>query len=333
MFHPGDDCFLKALMEELICFGVLKIAIRPDRYLYNKITHFPKAYKDRIERIDKYNKVTEQAKALFTPIANEFGFCIAGDFLRPIDPKYHIRSPFSSSDSDEAVSFMYPSSSGTVLPLMQLYANLPPFLLGLKYRLQVYLDLEATTKAINFLYGLAEKSESRIILANLKSIFDTYRPQEVDAPVFISGASNESVFFLQELVRDEEYKQLSLKASLFGYPSLWAKSIGRFGRKAKRLITKYRGRLDLGSNIISGAASLPILSDPLFSGSGKLFAEALNIHKALIKTDYFPPIVSLEKTIKNVETAVASRHPHSTIGRYGIALRTADSKQIFIEPF
>ncbi|MFA5032301.1 MAG: hypothetical protein WC614_04700 [bacterium] len=262
----ADGSSLQFIIEECIALSATNIALRANSVIAEFTNNIPEAFKKRIIIIDKKRKIAQQNHAIFEPLIEEFGLDIKG---------YGNAMTIKNKKVDYKLATQ----------VFSLYRETYDFLVGMEYKLQIDININRIKKTLNTLLRISRNPESRAILSILLGIFKTYRPEMIASIKLKSQSPEYLVKLFKEFVQDETYRQLSHQVYFIGFPQYINRSFILVSRLGEKLITKspFKQIITLSSRGVSAVKHIPLPDSEMYA--------------SLIKENYFPPIISLDKCI------------------------------------
>jgi hypothetical protein len=217
---------LKILLEAaIVANGATRIAVDRAHSLCSAVDALDPEYKRRwLLDIKQDPAAMPELQALMRPIAKEFKVEFSdGGFGA------HKRV-FDALPEDLRTSFMI------------LYGSVYRFFLGMKYKLQIDIPLEATQKALECVLRYSTNLRTRENLHVLQAILNAYEPHGIESLRFNPTASEEQIMRLRELIQDrrlledETYMRFSIWGYSLGVPRQVRRALAEIGRWSKRLL-------------------------------------------------------------------------------------------------
>lgn len=270
-----DLSSLQFLIEEFMVLCATKIAIPEDSEIVSSIKYLDPVFRNRVVLIDKKRQSYRKLGAILAPIQEEFQVRLT---------KLDYPGAFSLSVEKEV-----PEKLHKAIPI--LFFNLRTFLLGIEYELQIELDLNSIKEATDTIRQNSKNPETRITLASLQGLFETYEQQKITSLGILPTAYEENLSLFQELIEEQIYKIMSNQSHSIGFPSLLHRSVTNIKRLTKQLLTEtpYKQIITLSTKFISAAMKVPIPESEWAA--------------SLIRKKYLPPVISFDKAIEKAHEA------------------------------
>jgi len=255
------------IIEELVAFGALEIVL-PFKLPKSSIQTICEPLRKRISFVSGKEE-SKLAKSFLLPIFNEFGI----------------------EAEANCIAWRYPKDFPTnIMDAIQiLHASISPFLLGIKHKIQIDIDVFGLKNAVSLLRGKVTSSRLRANLAILEGVLNTYEDISVDSICIRSHAPTEHISIFEDLVNDEHYRQLSNKYYRLGMPQYLKRGLMLIKRQIRKLLSrqKYRMALDIALRNIQAATKIPLLDSEVLN---KLFIQ-----------NYLPIIISIQIPISTAK--------------------------------
>lgn len=259
-----DASSFSFVIEELISYGVVDIAIPKTSLSIYALDLLPTPFKERINIIDKKNSILEKALSLSSSILNEFGLKLDGYSAIRIEKKIN-------NELEHA--------------LINVHSAIYPFLLGIEHRLQIELDIDSVRNSISIIRNHCKNKKLIPTLVTFLGVFSTYQKQNLDSIAMKSVAPERLTDIFGKFIDDVYYKQMSSEFRSIGFPTLLEKSKINIARISKKIFQKplFKQFINLTTKTISAATQVPLPDSEL--------------GEALITKNYFPPTIDLSKAI------------------------------------
>ncbi|MGI5162239.1 hypothetical protein [Microbispora sp. CA-102843] len=258
----ADASVLVFLLEEVIRLGAIDIAVDAKRYM-NAVPRLPAVFGRRVVEV---GRTASHAAAV--------------RILRPIADEQQIVL-------DELLTMTWRKGSGTsevaIAALMGLASNLEKLICGMRYGLQVDINISAMRAAVRILLESSRSVEARGNLITIEQVLSTYKPHRVGAVVCTSTSPPRLVELFLELAENPLYRELSENVRNMGFRGKVSASMTAVARIAQRLVEKKAG-LELGGREVYVSSVNP----------APAHSRVIDIFEA----DYFPPIVSMAEASK-----------------------------------
>ncbi len=291
--HSHDGSALPFMVEELVGQGAIHLAIDSDSAYFKMVDFLPEQFRKRIWKIDENHAVTRQLNAVLDPFFVDLG----GEMTGPSGFSWRSNAP------EEAI-----------LAISNFARDLRSLLLGLKYQLQVPIDLARASSRLSIFGSLATSANSRVHLAMLRQIFGAYEQREVRQFELRPASASQRAEVFQRFVEDAEYKHRSAQSRLFGFPAL-----------AGRALTKFDNLTDTVSRS-SPLRHLFVLAGKTIEIATRIPSPDSKMFESLIIEPYLPPIVSLRDSVVRARRAWRSARP-PFLNCYGDDSYVADDDQ------
>src|SRR5262249_10881071 len=137
---------------------------------------------------------------------------VVGAILTPVIREFRI-------DTDGFRSFRVDTPSASIGGHVAVVAsNLYQFLVAMKNRLQVDLDLPRFLSATEVVRLASKDPEGRMTLAVIEGLLKSYRPLNLDCVDLLPTATPRAAELFAQFVEDHSYQSISIQASALGYP-------------------------------------------------------------------------------------------------------------------
>lgn len=260
------------IIEEIVSFGALGIAI-PGWSLSNlAIDSLPPILRRRIKIIDKGLRILKMDRALREPICKEFG-------LKRRLPGGHV------------ITFERSLPKPIENAVLCLEAKWYLFMLGLEHGLQIDIDASGMRKAALLLRRHAKDSPTRAVLATMAGILAPYGPKQTGVIEMVPAESGELVQTFLALVEDEMYRAISKEFYSIGFPSRLREGLSRIATLSKRLVRKreFKNIITMGTKTVTAATQIPLPDGEL--------------GERLLRKNYLPPTLSLAPALEKAKDA------------------------------
>lgn len=275
-FHGRKGAFrdvtsFEFIVEALIAQSASQIALlswgkEVDRSLLENV---PPTLRKRIIFIDRDRSALNLAISVLSPAFTEFS--IEAD-------KYALT--FKKSPPDRVLGEA----------IAETYFSLHDFLLGLKNKLQVDINIEDLKKSVSLIRCRSENPESRANMAILEGIFNSYKQDTVGAIQIVPHGGKKQTELFINFLEDTSFEELSRATHGLGFPLLFRKSAVQIKQTLRKIVASERFAqiVAASSKPISAVTKIPLPSPELV----KMFEFS----------DYLPPIVSLKPTLEQAYT-------------------------------
>lgn len=268
-----DMSSFEFIVETLIAHSASEIIIQSygDKYDNRQLSHLPQILRCRIKFVDQGGKSVELAKSIFYPVFDEFS----------IEPDRCLTlktAPVKSPEADELFSAIATS-----------YWQIHAFILGLKYKLQIDINLEYLRGRLRIIRDQSKNPASRANISVLEGILNCYSPSTVDGLSVIPNYSRETVNEFLDFLEDSNFKGLSQENFKLGFPDQISKAAIKIRQRVRRILSdeRFEKILYLSSKSITAATSIPL--------------PAAEIATALLTSKYLPPIISIKPLLDQAE--------------------------------
>jgi hypothetical protein len=280
-------------VEELVGQGAIHLAIDANSAYYGMVDLLPDQFRNRIWKIDANDACTQQVSAVLKPFLADLG----GEMSGPSSFSWRSRVP------EEAI-----------LALSNFAQDLRDFLLGLRYQLQVDLNLARSMSRLSIFASFATSPDSRVHLAMLRQIFGAYDQREVRQFDLRPASPSQRAEAFQRFVDDVEYKHRSAQSRLFGFPAMAGRALTKFDSLTATLSrsSPLRNLLALVGTTIGIATKVPAPNSQML--------------ESLITDAYLPPIISLQASVLRARRAWRTARP-PFLDCYGDKIYAADDDQ------
>ena len=277
-----ESTLLPVVVEELISRSAINIAIRPGN-ASDLVDELPEVFRKRVQLVDD-SLALQRAKALLNPISEEFQVFYEYEVV--------VGNATLPKSLDRA--------------LARLFFQLPTYLLGMQYQLQVDIDIEEFRKAIETVRGSTRNPDGRAVLATLLGILRTYRKQDLSAITALPRAKPELVELFSRLIEDQTYLENSANAHGIGFPERLERSLVLVRRGCASIVSRkpFRQIFTLGSRAVEAAICLPVPNS--------------EVTEQLLRRDFLPPIVELQPVIRDAIRMWEKTNPTLTSEWWGI---------------
>ena len=261
-----DSSTLVDIVEEFVALSASRIAIRSTSLELAVVDSLPKQLANYVVVVDKNFMAEKETDSILQPLMDEIG--------AERDDPGHIYSDRTPEELMEPFAF--------------LAYSLETFLIGLRNRCQIDIDIELALSATNYLRTNITSIEARANLAILEGIFSTYETVNVDGLRSVSKSKSETVNQFEQLLQDSLYQELSNNCSLRGIPPKIKNALANIRRLAARLLKQdgFNKLYTAGSKATTLATGIPMPETELA--------------ERLLESNYLPPIVDLKSAIEDV---------------------------------
>ncbi|HWZ96869.1 MAG TPA: hypothetical protein VN025_03840 [Candidatus Dormibacteraeota bacterium] len=268
--YVADYSVVLLTIEELIAAGATELAVDlGTEDVDNLKKHIPRPLSNRIVSISPAGETGRLVGSILGPTFEEFAV-----------------------EANGVASFMMNGGSTEIsrhIPVIAL--NLYYFLLGIKNRLQIDIDLADFLTAIETVRRSSKNPQGRINLAVIEGILRSYKLLKLDCVELRPTASGRAIELFSEFVDDHHYQSISRHANSFGFPKLVAEAEREFSKIAREFVQTPKYVSDL------------LLGELSLSAIGPRTANDSKINEALMAAQYLPPIVSFVTARKKASSA------------------------------
>jgi hypothetical protein len=257
-----DASYLQFIVEELIRFSAVDLAIDPSSAFYGSVDLLPPSFRRRIRKVDKNRLAREKTFFILAPVYKALG--MEFPLFRGV-----LEIP-NGIDHELAHA------------ILLLTLGLERFLIGSDHRVQVDIDLEIMLAALAVLMTHVHNMEARANLVTFEGVLRTYRPFQVPSLVVRPDPNHDLSRRFQEFVEDETYRYLSREAGLLGFPSRATHAVITMRRAISELLAKprFQDAAELTSQAVTASTALPTSTS--------------RIQRLLAPQSFLPPLVSLQ---------------------------------------
>lgn len=240
------SCFA-LMLEEHISFGAVNICIPSSSPELKAFEDMPRILRERIRVLDDKEE-DEVTRRILYELRKEFKVGILEDELHLEKNKEMPISLFKDID------FVH-----------QCFKKLA---LGFNHNVQVDINVDYAAVVVRRLRGKCTDRQTRIILAQLESIFRSYERIEFKAPALISGnAPKELINIFNKLINDSTYLEYSDSIANLSKPSSRAKALNRVreiseGIKSSEIV---KNGWNITSKIITACSGVPVPDTTILS--------------------------------------------------------------------
>lgn len=270
----SDGSILYYLMEELVKFGAVDIAVDQDRFA-EALPSLPRAFSARVIPADR-SGAAEEALRICAPIIAEYEALKItwGAFgITSIEPAAG-RTSISMGSSEKA--------------LTGFSSDLVEFICAMRQGLQAAIDLSSMRNRVHTLLNNCRSKESRANLITIEQVLSTYRLHRVGAAVATSDSTPRLVEIFAELTSDPLYRDLS--------KHVWKLGIPGGGPAAAASVTRAAGRLaEADDRLMFGRRSVRAPSEA--------FRHAESDIAEVFDDAYFPPVVSVDEAVRRAKAS------------------------------
>jgi len=266
-----DVTSFEFIVEALIAQSASQIALLSwgegvDRALLDNV---PPTLRKRIKFVDHDSSALKLAISVLSPIFDEFS-------IEPKGPALMYKSNLLDHNVEHAI--------------IETYSSLHTFLLGLRHKLQIDINIEQLKKAVSLIRCKSGNPESRANMAIVEGILNFYRQGTVGAIEIVPRARKKQTELFINFLEDTSFEELSRATHSLGFPLLFRKSAVQIKQTLRKIMASERFAqiIAASSKPISAVTRVPLPSPELM----KMFEFS----------DYLPPIVSLKPTLEQAYT-------------------------------
>jgi hypothetical protein len=290
----ADDSGFEYIAEEIIGQGATGFAVDALSFFAKPSPATSSILLRRVQCLDRRRNVHLKALAVLKPIIDELGTPtnnygdIVHSWIGPAVVALNEKRDEAERQADHSV--------------FQLYASLYHLLLGIRYHLQIDIDIARTWSAAQRLYSRCHTSEARTNLSFISGLLASYRKTDVGGLVVaVASNTNDLVASFEEFVDDEIYRQFSVERHSLGILIQVKHALSQTKRLARRLIRKkhFARFFSYGVKTVSLAVAAPIPNSELA--------------EVLLSDKYLPPILSLEKSLLRARNAWTTQSPSTVL--------------------
>lgn len=234
------SCFA-LMLEEYISYGAVNICL-PKSYLEMQVLEeMPRILRERIRLLDDI-KEDEATRRIFYQLRKEFDLEILEDEL-------HLKR-----NKDLPINFFEDIDS--------VHQSFKKLALGFNHGVQIDINASSAVSVVRRLRGKSTDPQTRVVLAQLESIFRSYGQIEFKAPALAKGgnAPQELISIFDKLVNESTYLEYSDSMVNLNDPSTRERALGRIreiGQSIKSSDTVRNG-WDITSKVITACSGIPI---------------------------------------------------------------------------
>lgn len=266
-----DVTSFEFIVEALIAHSASEIVLESygeklDGKLLNNV---PQALRKRIKFVDKDRSALKLATAVISPVFDEYS-------VEPQGLALAFKKEMADHELDNAIATSYWS--------------LYPFVLGLRHKLEVDIDIGMFKKAVSTIRRKSKNSEARANMSILEGVLNCYSPFTIDALNIVPRATREQAELFINLLEDSSFKELSRASFGLGLPIYFRKSLLRIKQGVRKIVSseRFKPLVNASSKSITAATRVPLPDADLI--------------KSMVTSDYLPPIVSLKPILEQART-------------------------------
>lgn len=270
-----DVTSFEFIVEAIVAYSASEIVVQSYRKKIDDrlLDNVPRILRKRIKFIRADIGVLKLATTILSPVFEEHHIGI-------IEPNgYSVRG--TGEQLDEELSRDVFSS----------WHMLYEFLLGLKYKLEVDIDIERFRKAVSTIRQKSKNPESRANMSILEGILNCYNLGEVECLRIVPHAVKEQKESFISFLEDVDYEELSKANFGLGIPLHFKKYSIRIRHLVRRIVSndRFPHIFEACSKPLMIATQVPIPSSDLV--------------KTMMPSSYIPPIVNLEPALHQARKA------------------------------
>jgi hypothetical protein len=282
----NENPFWSFLIGETISFGALRIALDSCSKDYSYLKDISFLLPNQILSVDLDLVETEESRLLFKPFLEELNLEIQID-----GSQISYISTYSPSDVPNEI----------IATIIRLYSPLRKFLLAIKYKLCLDIDIFAVKKDLDSLYNFSNNTHAKQIFWGLIQIMSSYQPHNFRLIELSRNIRGQQLEIFQKLSNNVKYHQLSQIIYNLGYNNLSQKVLVDLEILSEDLI-----------HSISLDGLLTISSKSIFLNQRTFNQPPLVIYN-LLSSEFLPPIVPMHKAIQDALENWISMYPSSVL--------------------
>ncbi|MCK4858738.1 MAG: hypothetical protein KAT58_12260, partial [candidate division Zixibacteria bacterium] len=210
-----DGSCVPFLIEEFVSLAATEIVIPSSAFEAAFVGRLPEKLQRRVKVVD-VTDTEKQRIAIAQPLAEEFGVEIV-----PMGLYYAKHVP-----EDIAAA------------LGGLYFALDHFLIGLRYQVQIDINLQHLRESVNKLLGVSRNPQARANLAILAGILRTYNSLPFDSFELRAQPADRLLGLFEEFLADETYRHISNNCYMLGFPERFQRARDMLSRLTRQLVRK-----------------------------------------------------------------------------------------------
>ena len=270
-----DVTSFEFIVEALIAHSASQIALQSwgEERDVKLLDHLPKSLRKRIKFIDTDFSALRFAHLVFSPVFEEY-------HIKPFRPgSYALTIPEGLLNEPIQEDIFHS------------WILLPQFLLGLRYKLEVDIDIGQFRRALSAIRQKSRNPESRANMSILEGILGCYRLGKIEGLRITPSAVKEQEESFIRFLEDSDYEELSKANFGLGFPPHFKKYSTRIRHLVRRIVSndRFPHIFEACSRPLSVATQVPMPSSDLV--------------KTLVPSSYLPPIVSLEPALHEAREA------------------------------
>lgn len=270
-----DVMSFEFIVEALVAHSASQIALQSwgEEHDSMLLHHLPTTLRKRIKFVDADFGALKLAHSVFSPVFEEY-------HIEPLRPgSYALRIPggLLNKPIEEDITHSW--------------IMLPEFLLGLKHKLEVDVDIKRFRQSISTIRQESRNPESRANMSILEGILSCYRLGEVEGLHVVSHAAQEQRESFIRFLEDLDYEELSKANFGLGFPLYFKKMSAKISQLVRRIVSneRFASMFNACSSSLMIATQLPMPNSELV--------------KTLVPSSYLPPIVSLKPALHEAREA------------------------------
>lgn len=273
-----DASALPFMLEELISFGVVDIAIPADSLSTLALNSVSEILKRRVRVVDEDHRILKMDRSVRAPICDEFGLRRKGG----------------------GVTFNKELPKAVKSAVLCLEWEWYHYLLGLTHKLQVDVRITDLQESIRILRECSKSSEARATLATFAGLLSTYETHSVGVIQMIPSSSEGLAEVFEAFLEDTAYQAMSESFHELGFAKEVTTRLLRVGTLSKRLVRKkaFKDVVDYGSKGITAATQIPMPESDL--------------GERLLEQRFLPTIVCLKPVLERARQAWSDGGPGFT---------------------
>jgi len=274
-FMYSDVTAFEFIVEALVAHSASEIAVESYGEKINDrlLSYLPRTLRKRIKFIDADRSALKLATIIFSPIFEEYHMKVDGHLLGLQNIAKEQLARALLVDIFCSWTFLY------------------PFLLGLKYKLEVDIGIEHFRKAVSTIRQKSKNPESRANMSILEGILGCYNLGEIEGLRIAPHAAKEQKESFIRFLEDLDYEELSRANFGLGLPLNFKKYSIRIRQLVRRIVSndKFSCMLEACSRPLMIATQVPMPSSDLV--------------KTMVPSSYIPPIVNMEPALHQAREA------------------------------
>jgi hypothetical protein len=262
-----DVTSFEFIVEALIAHSASQIVLESwgkevDKALLGNI---PQILRRRVKFVDRDVNVLKLAIKVLSPVFDEFSF-------EPMGYALKFKARLTDLEIEDAITTTY--------------FSLHPFLLGLRHKLQVDIDINRFKKAVSAVRQKSKNPEGRANMSVLEGILNCYSPHTIDGLNILPSASKEQQGLFINFLEDSSFSDLSRANFGLGLPFRFRRSATQIKQVVRKIVSSERFAL------LVGASSKPV------TAATRIPLPDADLVRALVPSNYLPPIVSFEPVLE-----------------------------------